>query len=1008
MHMMIRPLAVFSVVSGLSLLAFQVSTTGAQGADGPQTSVSRQHYSLGPSKGVYDLAQLEILETALYHVEESYVEPARIDWERMYVEALEGVEDRVPVTMFRREPGGKLLHLEVGSTRTVLEVPAIGNRKQLHEELVRVAAILRPNLRPTDIPMDDSVDAGDPYAHVEYAMINGILGTLDPHSRLLPPEASKQMDVENQGEFGGLGITIIERDGRLTVEYPLPDTPAEHAGLVADDQIVRIDGVSTINMQLDEAVTMLRGPVGAPVSIEVMREGLTEPMPVTIVRDRISINPVEAKLLDESGVGYVVIKGFHAKVNDSLRAKLAELQRQNGNAPLRGLILDLRDNPGGFLNQAEAVADTFLERGTIVSQVDGLGRKLEEYSAKASGSEPQYPIVVLVNASSASASEIVAGALRNNERAVIVGERTYGKGSVQNLHPFHDESKLKLTISKYLTPGDKSIQAVGVPADIELVPAVVERKTDEETAKETDITLLYFRERVRREADADKHLEQLSMRIEDPSYSVRYLRPSERKRRTSADLDLSGDLEVQFARELLLAPGAAPRRADFLMAAAPVVAKYQRKGDKDIAAALQIFSIDWKDGPSVPAADLSVKFDLGEDGVLVAGQEERVALEVTNNGDTPIYRAAAVATFEGDYTPREFVFGYLAPGATRRYEQPVQLVAGHPTELTPVTFTFRDAGGKEIAVQRARLPVQGQALPKLTWDLDVRGNGAGGVAVGEKVVVDLTVTNVGEGQTSADTFARIRNKSGRALDITRGTIEPGHMRAADGSACQVLEAGLDGGVPMGDAATGAARIERGDAPKWAEGCKRTLKSGETWKGSFEVLVKEAAPNGLELELSLGDAASYDHASIVRAGFYSYFVQQQELTFALGKPLVDPRPSVPPDIQVTRTPDVVVDSNRVSVSGLVTDDHGIAHVEVYHAGDKVFFQGSVADAHVRSVPYTADIRLEPGLNTITVLATDEDGFTDTASIVTFYLAPELAEVSDVMPKGDIPELERRLR
>jgi carboxyl-terminal processing protease len=267
------------------------------------------------------------------------------------------------------------------------------------------------------------------------------------------------MEVENQGEFGGLGITIKQDRGRLVVEFPYPDTPASKAGLQPNDRIMRIDGVSTINMDIDEAVGRLRGRVGSAVDIEVSREGLADPLKMKIVRDTIKLKPIESQLL-EGNIGYVTIQGYHAQVAEELRKVLPKLEKDAGPGGLKGLIIDQRGNPGGFLKQAIEVADMFLPKGTVVSQVDGSGRQIDLAEADADGTEPKYPIAVLVDAGSASASEIVAGALRNNERAVIIGERTYGKGSVQNLHNLADESKLKLTISQYLTPGDRSIQAV--------------------------------------------------------------------------------------------------------------------------------------------------------------------------------------------------------------------------------------------------------------------------------------------------------------------------------------------------------------------------------------------------------------------------------------------------------------------------------------------------------------------------------------------------------------------
>lgn len=1005
MNGVLRPLVVFGVSGAVSLAALQFSG-GAWGSDRtpPPPQMSN---SVTVDTGYGNLAELELVEPTLHYIEESYVEPSRVDYDAMYIAALEAVEQRVPVTMFRREPGGTLLHLEAGTYKTSFDVPKLTSRKDLQRELARVADVLASHLSETDIPMDDS-EIGSPYAQIEYAMINGMLGTLDPHSRLFPPAAAEELNTDNAGEFGGLGITIEDRKGKLTVSYPMPGTPAERIGLKSDDQIVRIDGVSTVNMSIDEAVGKLRGIVGAPVDIEVKREGADQPLKFHIFRERILPNEVTSVLL-EGNIGYVDVPGFNKLVSEQLVTQLNKLERESGG--LKGLIIDLRDNPGGFLVQAEKISDTFLKSGTIVSQVDANGRKLEQYDARDSGNEPTYPIAVLTTAQSASASEIVAGALRNNERAIIIGERTYGKGSVQNLHDFSDHSELKLTISKYLTPGDKSIQAVGIPADIELIPAQVGKLPKSTpvggataptavsplldvpvgSAESDDVARMFFRERVHREADSDKHLEQVALRAEDASYSLRYLVPLDEKRaKKGPGVDVSSDYQIKFARDVLIAAPSA-RRADMLAAAAPIVERYSREGNTKVEAAFTTLGIDWSNGVGVTNPDLAVSYAIGKDGVLTAGDAETLTVSVTNNGKTPIYRLAAVASFDEDYSAREFFFGKIAPGQTRTYSQPVEFVAGHPTEVKPVKFEFRDAAGP-VVTQEQRIPVQGKALPRLTWQTQVSdvapgGDGDGIAEVGETLTIGVSIKNEGKGSTR-EAFARIRNKSGRALDIVQGTVEPGTMRTAAGVACSPLTPGIDGGNIVGDA--NSKEVKQFDPPTWPGDCSRSLNPGETWTGSFSVLVKEVPAVGSpELEFDLGDAAVYDHASIFREAFYSYFTNRQDLTFTIGAKLPTFVAGEPPQIQVTRAPEILVKGNRATVSGVVTDNTGISHVEVYHGADKVFFQGSLADAHIRSVPYTADLDLKPGQNTISVLATDENGFTSTASVVTFYVDAALA-------------------
>lgn len=955
---------------------------------------------LGRGSSVYRFEDLEILQTTMYYVDESYVDPTRISYPDMYAAALKAVEQKVPTCMFRREPNGTLLHIDVGEMHTVLEVGKLDSGQALHQELTRVADVIEKGLRPGDVPTDDPDE--NPLAQVEYAMVNGILGTLDPHSRLLPPEAAKVMDTDNQGEFGGLGITIKEDEGKLIVDYPLPNTPAMKAGLQANDQIVRIDGESTINMDIDEAVGKLRGPLKTPVDIEIMRDGLTEPMKVRIVREKIPLHPVESQLLKtpKGNVGYIKISGYHEKVKEQLDAELRSLETQAGAGGLSGLILDHRGNPGGYLNQAEATADTFLPSGVIVSQVDGTGKQIEVYNATRSR-EPSYPIAVLVNANSASASEIVAGALRNNERAVVIGDRSYGKGSVQNLHPMADDSKLKLTISQYLTPGERSIQAVGIPADIELVPSVVEPADPKKNPDGDPNVQLYWIERVKREADADKHLVQATARMEQPAYTLRYLRPAELKTRKGAELDLQEDFEVQFAKDVLLA-SPSPRRADVLASAAGVVARYTKTETHDIQEAFAGLKLDWSTGAPAKKPQLDVRLDLGPDGALVAGKEEDIAIEVTNTGTEPMYQVSAIATFDDDYSAREFFFGKLMPGEKRSWTAPVRLDTGHPTELLPTRIEVRDQSGVNVMVEQARIPVQGTPLPRLEWSASVRdGDADNQVEVGDKISVDLAIRNAGTGPTG-DVFARLKNKSGRSIDLVRASLLPGSVVDTNGQPCKVLEAGVENGQVVGDAATANGRIEKHDPPKYATGCERRIAPGQTWTGSFEFTVKDAS-RPLDFELDLGDADAFDHGTVMREGFYSYFSQKEKITLLPNSPIPERLRSapgantitaIPPTIQVTVQPGVVAERSQATISGVVSDDEGLEHVMVYLGDDKVFFQGAVSSAHLKSMPFTADLALKPGSNTISILATDEDGYTSTRSVATFWVDPSVAKVDEV--------------
>jgi carboxyl-terminal processing protease len=323
--------------------------------------------------------------------------------------------------------------------------------------------------------------------------ISGMLKTLDPHSSYLNPDAYKELQVETKGSFGGIGIEITIRDGMLTVVSPLEGTPAYDLGIQAGDRIIRVDGELTKEMTLMEAVRKMRGPKGTKVVLTIMREGFTKPREFVITRATIAIKSVRARVL-ESGYGYLRLSQFQSTTLRDLRQALAKMEEEN--QPMKGLILDLRNNPGGLLDQAVKVSDEFLDEGLIVYTEGRLTSQDMRREAHTNKDPHPYPIVVLVNEGSASAAEIVAGALQDNKRAVVVGVKTFGKGSVQTVMPLRNGAALRLTTALYYTPSGRSIQAKGIEPDI-VVERQVNREQDEERA----------RPRVVREEDLKNHMD---------------------------------------------------------------------------------------------------------------------------------------------------------------------------------------------------------------------------------------------------------------------------------------------------------------------------------------------------------------------------------------------------------------------------------------------------------------------------------------------------------------------
>ncbi|MDP2309481.1 MAG: S41 family peptidase [Pseudomonadota bacterium] len=925
-----------------------------EGRVGGVAEMIRQMAALG---GGYRLSSLKNLAFGDDYIVQNYVDPQRIDYAGMYRSALDAVERRVPQVLLRLENGDRRLHVAVGNYTTVLTVQPLESVSAMEEELKRVALILEENLDKKDIPHED----------VEAAMINGVLQTLDPHSIFLAPDNSKKMEEDNEGEFGGLGITIVLVEGQLTIEYPLEETPADRAGLRAQDRITRIEGESTINIDLEEAVSKMRGPPGSPVTITVERDSWDAPRDFTIVRDKIKASRVKGELL-EGGIGWVYINQFHIQVETQLEEVLTRLSREAGPDGLKGVVLDMRDNPGGFLHQAIAVADKFLVKGTIVSTVERNGKNRDQRNANASGTEPDYPMAVLMSGNSASAAEIVAGALKNEERAIIIGERSFGKGSVQNLYSFADGSKLKLTVARYLTPGDHSIQSVGIPPDIMVEGAVLmpprEIEIEEGGVKRKEMSgprvSLFSRDRLQREADLEGHLVNDENLETPPVYGLRYLAPLPVEGEERSDRrDPRKDFQVMFARDVLLAAHGS-RRADVIRDAATVVASRSKAEGIRIEKAFdERVGINWGACANPDDANTKLELSLGADGVLDAGQLEIVKLTVTNLDTRPLCQVAAVSKSGNDALDGvEFYFGKIPAGESRSYETKVRLTDGYPTEVSVMDVSVMDASRKQLAA--ASLPVKtlGIDLPRYAWSWtfsDVAGgDGDGTVEVGETIDMNVDVLNVGTGIGGVAHFELKKDASmGKAVELRGGSFK---------------------------------------LPRLAPGARAS--------GKLSFLVTRApsedAPVGLELRVR--DAERYDYASIIKGEFYNYYTQTEELTIPLGSVPAAGRRE-PPSITVSRAPGLTIEQGEVTISGVATDDVGVHDVIVYHGAQKIAYAGGGEGTGLASVPFTATATLEPGNNLIVVLVRDSNGLTSTRAI-DVYRPPTATAAAPVPPEKKV--------
>jgi carboxyl-terminal processing protease len=642
------------------------------------------------------------------------------------------------------------------------------------------------------------------------------------------------MKLQTRGEFGGLGFVIAMRDGNLTVVKVLKGTPAQRAGVKGKDVIQKIEEQSTINMDLQDAVDRLRGKPQTKVSITIMRGGWSEPKRLHLTREVIQVETVPQAHLLDGNVGYVKLSQFSANTTRDLTSAIQEQIRAAG-GKLEGLVLDLRGNPGGLLEQAIQVSDVFLSDGVIVKTVGGGDKqRINEVKEASSDSTDltRLPLVVIVNNSSASASEIVAGALKNNGRALVVGRQTFGKGSVQVLHDFSEpgrqseEAALKLTIAQYLTPGDVSIQEVGITPDVLLLPG---RALKEQVN--------YFAPpRSMGEADLDAHFsnpapgspgagavpppeKEKKRRVEKAPLELRYLLDEkedevakalkkdgegEEASAPHAGLEISPeqqedeaaeadpdrfveDYQVRFARELLKrAPHA--DRARQLEGAKALVAQRHQEEEGRLARRLGELGVDWSDGQvsGAPRAAVQVTPPTGRD--FRAGDTVQWTVTVENKGDAPFKRLRGWTQAEKNplLDRREFVFGTVRPGERRSWTVPVKIPKGTDSRRDEVTIKFEDDAGKappEVATSFGVVEVSKPVFAfSVQLDDKVGGNGDGLAQRGETFSVRVDVRNAGTGASGEKTYVSLKNLGDEKLFIKKGrdvlgAIKPGDTRS---------------------------------------------------------------------------------------------------------------------------------------------------------------------------------------------------------------------------------------
>ncbi|HVU04052.1 MAG TPA: MXAN_5808 family serine peptidase [Polyangiaceae bacterium] len=965
--------------------------------------------SPGADKTPYDLTRLAAVNETLDLIRKKYVDPARVKPRQMFLSALDQVQQEVAQVIVLHDERSPTLKVRVDTEEREFRVDNVQGPWDVSARLREVFAFLQTHLRDSEVDLRE----------VEYAACNGMLRTLDPHSVFLSPEAFEEMNLSTSGHFGGLGIVISIRDQMLTIMRPMPGTPAGRSGLKRLDRITKINNESTLNMPLDDAVDRLRGKPGSKVTIWVHRDGdggWANARPFELVREEINIESVDAHQL-APGVGYVRLKQFQASTSDELDQALDGFNKKG---KLKGLVLDLRDNPGGLLDQAAKVADRFLERGVIVATVGGTEPR-DEKVAQRRGTEPPYPIVALVNASSASASEIVAGALKNLDRAVIVGETTFGKGSVQLVFPrIAGNAALKLTIAQYLTPGDVSIQGVGVTPDIEL---------DRMTADTLEMDLFRSEHRPR-ERDLMKSLSNGTAAPEQPSIVLRYDMPSAERlealdRGGDTDDEFRLDFPIRFARDLVsqLPQG---RRQDEVQSAKPFVEKVQAAEMVSLTEDLKKLGIDWEGPPKgdkgvAKAADfdVSVSTDRPQDTVT-AGQPMTLKVSVTNKGSVPIYQLRAVTKSDsGYYDEKELLFGRVDPGKTVTAKAPLgwcetegrkpgstapvpndaqrvcKLPTNGVTRQDVVRVRFSAEGGEPPADAEIRptLKALPQPLFAYTYQIvdDRPGNGDGQLARGEGATMYLTVKNVGIGR-SYETQANIRNLTGDGLLLHNGRFDISNMNPGDTKQVAFTFDVLDGlkdnlvkvELSVADRDLGVVSSEKVSVPVTTTGFNiEAVADAANVTMPVKVRGQPLAAARVVGELKKGTLVDRlgrygDFTKIGLGGTRFGFVETASLEAAPGKHgkgVFDPILGRSPPLLEVSPGKLATREDHVRIEGTVQDPDQVLDAYVFVGPRKVFYQSNRRSSTPNKLSFALDVALNPGVNVVNVVARESE---DTAT------------------------------
>ncbi len=851
-------------------------------------------------------------------LEKSYYDPARFHPRTMVERALRALET-AEVTVDTRWVANQI-EVDIKDTKTQVPAPepaTLADAMQLIEAVRKV-------VDASTLPVDKRRD-------LDYVLVNGALSSLDPHTVLMPPEPAKEFGDNISGEFFGIGAWLTQDDGVIAIDRVMPGLPAERAGVEDGDRILAIDGERTAGLSLEQAVKRIKGPKGTTVTLTLERTTSNRTVDLAVTRDLVQV--ITMRSFRRSDVGYVRMDEFNANTARDLKAAIDELQKTT---PTKGLVLDLRFNGGGLLDQAKVISELFLSRGQEIVRTSSIAGEPSVY--RSSGRNPyRFPLVVLASGGSASAAEILAGALQRNDRAVVIGTTTFGKGSVQTIRPQRDGSRLKLTIQEYQLPGGVSIQDVGVTPDVALVRHTLDK----------DGTLARLRPYSReREVDDEFALVNRAAYRHQWTYELGWLAvyktKDELKQSGISAREFAPDQEASLTIDLLTAAIAKPDFADGLATAqkdgkqrqflltelAEPVKMLAEKEAQALGATLakQTPPITWGDAATPAAGSLKLAYTGPAEiaaSPLGSNATADLTFTVTNTGTTPVGRL--YGTVQADkYSPLwedEILFGSVAPGATitgtLHFHVPPRSFSGEER----FALDLRSTGSEEpLATIPVSIAVRAQARPELGFDWQIEDPAE--LKPGVQGFLKVTIRNDGAGPAAAP-IARV-------------------FKADDPF------------VQLGD-----TRFEH----VGKDGKAAPLAAGDTWEIKVPVTISETVKgqpfkaNQISLQLSCQETFGEDTKvdGRYRSGIFS------TIKIPVGDKL---KAAVIRAPRVTLAKVEALGANQVAVNVTLEDDNPQS-ISVFQDEDKVDLH-SVGDQRSFRIPLT----LKPGANNIRIIATDD--------------------------------------